>query len=92
MLSISRQCELLGLSRASYYYRSERDDRYNQRLMNLIDEQFTRFPFLWGGANGGLVESSGTFGQWEADTEIDTADGPGSHLSEAAVESVFSGA
>ena len=45
MLSISRQCELLGLSRASYYYRSERDDRYNQRLMNLIDEQFTRLPF-----------------------------------------------
>ena len=45
MLSISRQCELLGLSRASYYYRSERDDRYNQRLMNMIDEQFTRLPF-----------------------------------------------
>jgi putative transposase len=45
MLSISRQCELLGLSRASYYYRSERDDRYNQRLMNLIEEQFTRLPF-----------------------------------------------
>ena len=45
MLSISRQCELLGLSRASYYYRSERDDCYNQRLMNLIDEQFTRLPF-----------------------------------------------
>ena len=45
MLSISRQCELLGLSRASYYYCLERDDRYNQRLMNLIDEQFTRLPF-----------------------------------------------
>jgi putative transposase len=45
MLSISRQCELLGLSRASYYYCSEKDESYNLRLMNLIDEQFTRTPF-----------------------------------------------
>jgi putative transposase len=45
MIPISRQCELLGLSRASYYYRSERDDSYNLRLMNLIDEHFTRTPF-----------------------------------------------
>ena len=45
MLSISRQCELLGLCRTSYYYSSERDDSHNQRLMNLIDEQFTRLPF-----------------------------------------------
>jgi putative transposase len=45
MLSISRQCELLGLSRASYDYRSEKDESYNLRLMNLIDEQFTRTPF-----------------------------------------------
>jgi putative transposase len=45
MIAISRQCELLSLSRASYYYRSERDDRYNLLLMNLIDEQFTRLPF-----------------------------------------------
>jgi putative transposase len=45
MIPISRQCELLDFSRASYYYRSERDDSYNLRLMNLIDEQFTRTPF-----------------------------------------------
>jgi len=41
-IAISRQCELLGLSRASYYYKSQRDDIYNQLLMNLIDEQFTK--------------------------------------------------
>lgn len=45
MIPISRQCELLGLSRSSYYYESERDDSYNLWLMNLIDEQFTKTPF-----------------------------------------------
>ncbi len=44
-IAISRQCELSGLSRASYYYESQRDDSYNQLLMNLIDEQFTKTPF-----------------------------------------------
>jgi len=44
-ITVSRQCELLGLSRASYYYESNRDDSYNELLMNLIDEQFTKTPF-----------------------------------------------
>jgi len=44
-ITISRQCELLGLPRASYYYESNRDDSYNELIMNLIDEQFTRTPF-----------------------------------------------
>lgn len=45
MIAISRQCELLGLYRSSYYYSSQRDDAYNLELMRLIDEQFTRTPF-----------------------------------------------
>jgi len=44
-ISVSRQCELLGLSRSTLYYRSERDDSYNEVLMRLIDEQYTRTPF-----------------------------------------------
>lgn len=43
-LSLSRQCELLGMSRSSFYYRSRKDDGYNNDLMRLIDEQFTRRP------------------------------------------------
>ena len=45
ILTVSRQCELLNLSRSSYYYVSGKDDRYNQLLMNLIDEQYTKMPF-----------------------------------------------
>jgi hypothetical protein len=45
MISLTRQCELLDLARSSYYYESEKDESYNQFLMNLIDEQFTQTPF-----------------------------------------------
>jgi len=45
MIPVYRQCELLGLSRSSYYYQSQRGDGYNLYLMNLIDEQFTKTPF-----------------------------------------------
>lgn len=44
-IPITRQCELLSMSRSSYYYVSDRDESYNQLLMNRIDEQFTKTPF-----------------------------------------------
>jgi len=45
MLTVSRQCELIGFSRSSFYYQPVADDHYNLLLMRLIDEQFTRTPF-----------------------------------------------
>jgi putative transposase len=45
MIPMSRQCDLLALARSSYYYHSQRDESYNLRLMNMIDEQFTKTPF-----------------------------------------------
>ncbi len=44
-LSIRRQCELLGVNRASLYYQPVGESEENLRLMRLIDEQYTRAPF-----------------------------------------------
>jgi putative transposase len=44
-IAVSRQCELLGLSRSSYYYSSTHDDEYNLELMRLLDEWYTKVPF-----------------------------------------------
>jgi putative transposase len=44
-ISIHRQCELIGLSRASFYYEPQQESPENLSLMRLIDEQFTRVPF-----------------------------------------------
>jgi len=45
MISIDRQCDLLGLSRAAYYYQPEGEDSLNLELMNRIDEQYTMTPY-----------------------------------------------
>lgn len=44
-LSIARQCELLGVSRASWYYQQRGESDENLALMRLLDEQYTRTPF-----------------------------------------------
>jgi putative transposase len=44
-ISVERQCELLGLARASYYYQPASESPDNLRLMNLIDKQYLETPF-----------------------------------------------
>lgn len=44
-ITIHRQCELLGVSRSSYYYRAREESGLNVQLMNLIDEQYTKMPY-----------------------------------------------
>jgi putative transposase len=45
VLSVTRQCELLGLNRSSLYYAPASETPLNLLLMRLLDEQFTRTPF-----------------------------------------------
>jgi putative transposase len=45
-VSVSRQCELLGLARASYYRTATPETAENLELMRIIDEEYTRHPFL----------------------------------------------
>jgi len=44
-LSVRRQCELLGLSRSSFYYEPGGEAAEDLRRMRLIDEQYTARPF-----------------------------------------------
>ena len=44
-LSIRRQCELVGLNRATFYWEPAGESEQNLALMRLIDAQFTRTPF-----------------------------------------------
>ena len=44
MISVYRQCGLLGLNRSSYYYAPLGENPFNLFLMRLIDEQHTRRP------------------------------------------------
>ena len=46
MIPVVRQCELLAMSRSSFYYcPGGGGDEYNLTLMRLIDEEFTKHPF-----------------------------------------------
>ena len=45
-LSIARQCELVSISRSSFYYLPTGENPLNLALMRLIDEAFTEWPFF----------------------------------------------
>lgn len=44
-LSIRRQCQVLGVSRASFYREPAQESPFNLELMRLIDAQYTKTPF-----------------------------------------------
>ena len=44
-ITVNRQCELIGLSRSSYYYSAHKPDKTDNNIMRLIDEQYTKTPF-----------------------------------------------
>ena len=44
-LSVRRQCALLGLAAASYYYQPAAETPENLFYQRLLDEEYTRHPF-----------------------------------------------
>ncbi len=44
-LSLSRQCEILAISRSSFYYTPKGESPANLALMRRIDELFLKYPF-----------------------------------------------
>jgi len=44
-LSIARQCDLLGISRSSFYYEAKGENPLNLKFMRMIDEQFLETPW-----------------------------------------------
>ena len=45
ILSIGRQCELLGMSRSSYYYEPVKTSALNLELMRLMDAHYLKHPY-----------------------------------------------
>src|SRR3954469_10693863 len=58
-LSVRRQCELLGLSRSSLYYKPGGEAAEDLRLMRRIDEQYTARPFYGSRPVAGWVDETG---------------------------------
>ena len=44
-LSLSRQCQVLAISRSSFYYTAKGESAENLALMRRIDELFLKYPF-----------------------------------------------
>jgi len=58
-INISRQCELLGLSRSSYYYEPVRETPENLFYMRLLDEQYLKTPFYGVARMHAFLQNSG---------------------------------
>ena len=83
-LSIRRQCDLVGLSRASYYRQPAEESAFNVQLMNWIDQEYTRAPFYGYRENDGPAQQTARHpGQPEAGGPSDAENGSAGHLSQA---------
>jgi putative transposase len=58
-LSISRQCELVGLTRFVFYYQPAKADEENLKLMAEIRQAVSEVPLLWQPQNDPGAKGSG---------------------------------
>lgn len=59
MLSISSQCRLLAINRASYYYKPKGISTKDLEIMNIIDETYTAHPYYGTRRMSKYLESKG---------------------------------
>ena len=82
-LSVRRQCDLLGLNRASFYYQAASESTLNLQLMRLIDEQFLRTPFYGWPKMTAHLRRLGYVVNGKTNQTADASDGHSSHLPQA---------
>jgi len=83
MLSVRRQCELIGLNRSTVYYEPAPERAANLALMRLIDEQYTTCPFYGSRRIAAWLRTQGHEVNRKRVAAPIAAHGPGSHLPEA---------
>ena len=89
--SISLQCQLLDLSRSSFYYKPRPIDPEDLELMRLIDEQYLKTPVYGSRSMARHFRRQGR-GQPQAHPAADAADGHRGDLSQAPHQPAASGA
>lgn len=57
--TIESQCNLLGVSRSTYYYEPHLDDAFNLAMMKEIDKVFTAYPFYGKKRISAVLKSKG---------------------------------
>lgn len=45
VISIRKQCQVLGLNRSSYYYKPQEESPENMDIMRRMDELYLKYPF-----------------------------------------------
>jgi putative transposase len=60
-LSLSRQCQLVSISRSSFYYKPRGEKPENLALMRRIDELFLKYPFYGSRQMGRQLRREGAF-------------------------------
>lgn len=75
-LPLSRQCELLGIARSTYYYeRGRSQSEENLELMRVIDEIYLAHPENGSAHDGAGLEASRHLRQWQTSATTDEAHG-----------------
>ncbi len=82
-LSLSRQCEVLSISRSSFYYAPMGESPSSLALMRRIDELFLKYPFYGSRQMARHLRREGVRVGPSPGSPLDAADGPGGDLSGA---------